>query len=275
MTVLRHLLLVNAFILTLELILGQSASSPAPQRQNDSANGPPNNSAIPGMSGGPPGLGALFAGGIPKLKSTSKFLHMYFTIDTPPMPRKSQSHIASSLVPTPVKSVSPNSSPAIPRFIPSKTDTIGKPSSGQPTAMKPLPPRRPSNSTNIIQSKPEPPRRPSSGFSAAIPTKPVSHPAPPPFERPDSSVNSSVSGIALLQKKNKPPPPSRPAPPPPPSRLFQALGTLENPQYEQEGKWKFRVDLPPPRSVEKPISPPVSSRKPPPPPPPSRRLVSK
>ncbi len=196
-----------------------STRKPANQFQTTSTNN--NNQSAANANQPAASLGALFANGIPKLKSTSSI---------------SRSNVLAAV----------------------ETET-------------------PQNMNLQLKWNQPPPMRPHSASSAQTTTKGPPPPPPPPRQeiRPEqqsfSQISASISGFAAIPKRPQSEHLNKPAPPPPARAISQFNTTLE-----KEGRFTFRIDIPPPKRImDQPISTPhqrlpsASSMKKAPPPPPS------
>ncbi|KNC99302.1 uncharacterized protein SPPG_05555 [Spizellomyces punctatus DAOM BR117] len=297
--------------------------------------------------GGPAGLGGLFAGGMPKLRSTGLKPGSADSAPEPrPIPPKPKSGPSSPTLPgafgrppapaargtpppaparatpppaparsaapppAPPRSSEPTSPPmprAVPPPVPGRTPPPPVPnrSAATPTPQPLAPASRVSTfpKTNAAPGRPAPPPPPGGGSTRAPPPPPPSRtnvkdmferpPAPPaPGNRPippppsgglRSSNTLGASGFAAA--RNGPIKPSFSA-----SSISsldrRASTTSSGPQYETDGRWTFRTDLPPPRHFPSGASQDSTSNgfggsvgvsspglgKRPPPPPPARRF---
>ncbi|TPX42152.1 hypothetical protein SeMB42_g05259 [Synchytrium endobioticum] len=198
----------------------------------------------PPMGMGPPQLGGLFAGGMPALKKAGGAT--LGRADSAP----------SAPPPAPRPHPSSNGPPPPPRI--------------NATTPSSVPPPR----TNTTPSSIPPPVAPRNNIPPAPPSRPGPAPSPPTLpSRPSvSATPQPPSGFATV-RGTAPPAPARTAPPPPPRAPVATPDTLSVParpggmprslsgpgpmtppapagptyEYEMNGRWKFKTDLPPPR----------------------------
>ncbi|KAG9317677.1 hypothetical protein JVU11DRAFT_1889 [Chiua virens] len=232
-------------------------------------------------SGGPPQLGGLFAGGIPKLKPAGQGnLAKPPTLGKPPaVPGRAVPSPVPSAPPPPSRMTPPKPSMAAPP--PLSSAPPSRPAPALPSRAPSIPARAPPPPARVTPSPPAialaPPRRPPPPPRAASP------PAPPPAWPPTSAAARSVFATEISSSGARVPPspparsgngvptlPARKAPPPPPARPCSIAGSMPS-----------RVPPPPPTrkalTTNGPSALPVHMRAvsdtetstlPPPPPPP-------
>ncbi|KAL7282412.1 hypothetical protein ACG7TL_003883 [Trametes sanguinea] len=252
--------------------------------------------------GGPPQLGSLFAGGMPKLKPTGQSqLGKPPTLGKPPSIPKRETPSAPSAPPPPpnrpsparpaappppapparsapslparsapslpVRSApTPPSAPAPPAPPPRKVPAPPRPAS--PPSAPAIPPRTSSPASRAGRPVPDTPPRPASAqpHRKVPPPPPSTHgraPPPPPPARPSSmAVHHSESSAGS---------PGRPVPPPPPARKATHAAPPPppvRPRVHSETDAAPPAAPPPPPMRHTP-TPPSSTPPPPPPPPPA------
>ncbi|KAF8558757.1 hypothetical protein OG21DRAFT_1595063 [Imleria badia] len=196
--------------------------------------------ALP-SGGGPPQLGSLFAGGMPRLKPAGQG-----SLAKPP-PLGKPPAVPGRSVPSPAPSAPPPS-----RATPPKPSTPAPPPPSAPTLPTRAAPALPSRAPAIPTRAPPPQTRVTPSPPATVPAPPRRPPPPPrtasppaasqahPPVRPPPSFavrSPSPAGISSPPARTAPPPPARSsngiralparkAPPPPPARPSSIAGSL-------------------------------------------------